>query len=129
MALTEKQKEAQRKYYREVRQHDELWKADNNRRRAERRERLDPNIEREYHAERYFRFSGQYARGDLWHGLVTCGVDWLRNPKFVFVVNGKRRFEHLAEPLPTLGEGQHGCFADMAGGLRVRRVGDLPLRV
>ena len=101
MALTEKQKAWQRQYYREVRQHDEAWRKDNNERRAERRDRLDPNIEREYNAERYFRFSGRYTRADLWNGLGTCGVDWLRNPKFVFVVNGKRRFEHFAEPLPT----------------------------
>jgi hypothetical protein len=101
VGLTEEQKRWHREHYRKVRRFDKEWLANNERKRQERKAKADPNIEREYHAERYFRFRGRFQRADLWNGLRCCGVATLRNPAFVFVYRGERVEERLLDPLPA----------------------------
>jgi len=100
MPLTDAQKRWQRNYYRTTRQHDLEWLANCERKRQERKAKADPNIEREYYAERYFRFRGHFQRLDLRNNLGVMGIASLVRPRFVFVLHGQRRREIMTERLP-----------------------------
>lgn len=100
MGLTDAQKKWHRDYYNRVRKHDKQWLANNEKKKQERRAKSDPNVEREYHQERYFRFRGRFRREDLWHGLSSFGVASLVNPEFVFIYRGQCVTERLRDPMP-----------------------------
>lgn len=93
--LTEAQKKWQRDYYQRVRKHDKKWRANVERKKKERLAKADPNVERQYHAERWFRFRSRFARVDLWNGLSVVSRDFLRSPVYYFEYRGTRRREFL----------------------------------
>ena len=87
--LTEAQKRWQRNYYRKVRRFHKHWLANCERKRQERKAKADPNIEREYHQERNFRFGLTFTpQVSPIYGLSVFTIAQLANPRWKFVLNG-----------------------------------------
>lgn len=89
MALTESQKRWQRNYYRKVRKFNKRWLANCEAKRQDRKAVSDPNIEREYHQERNFRFGLTFTRSRIYESMPVRTVEQLSNPKWKVILRGR----------------------------------------
>jgi hypothetical protein len=103
--LTDAQLRWQRNYYRKVRRFNKRWLANCEAKRQERKAVADPNIEREYHQERNFRFGLTFTRNRSYDTLPVRTVAQLSNPRWKFVLNGRVREEvwSALQMMPRLG--------------------------
>lgn len=74
-----------RQHYRTTRRFDKRWLANSEKKRKERKAHADPNIEREYHQERRFRFQGSR----IWNDLPVQTLAQISNPRWKVILGGR----------------------------------------
>lgn len=95
MALTEAQKRWHRDHYRRVRRFNKKWLANCEKKRQQRKGTADPNLEREYHQERNFRFGRTFTRSRIYQGLPVRTAAQMSNPRWKVILNGRCVREEL----------------------------------